>query len=315
MRARVLYVGSSFPEYPRRIAEILGAEFEVTAIDDARPDTYRELQGADYVLTTSALDARAVRQLRHARFIHVVGRGEEKVNRSAAGQVGVPILTTGPANALSVAEHVLMVMLALLRNVVNAHNQLVAGAWPRSEAVNTARELHGKTVGLVGVGNIGRRVATLLTPFNVTLLHHRRSAAPSLGDTATLGESRDLPSLLRQSDIISLQVPLTPDTLGLIGASELAIMKQDSLLVNVSRGRVIDEPALVAALRRGAIGGAALDVFAAEPLPSGHPFLRMKNVVLTPHTAGITREGSERALAIACAAILNAERPNRRGAR
>src|SRR5690606_21121191 len=164
------------------------------------------------------------------------------------------------------------------------------GAWSAIESGMTTSASHGKTVGLVGLGNIGRKVAPLLRAFGAEVLYTDAIPAPSAVEQS-LGVRRvSLDELLRRSDVVSLHVPRNAQTRGLIGAAELACMKPTALLVNTCRGPVVDEAALIEALQRGQIAGAALDVLEKEPPAADNPLFALSNVLLSPHIAGVTKD-------------------------
>lgn len=228
------------------------------------------------------------------RLIQVAGVGVDHVDLEAARRLGITVAAVAGANAASVAEHVVMAALALLRGLVVAHQAMAAGGWPLPEWMGRARELSGKTVGIVGMGRIGREVAARLLPFGVTTLYYDvRRLSPD--DEEALGASfAELDALLARSDIVTLHLPLTPETRGLIGRSRLRFMRPGSLLINAARAELVDEEALVEALQHGPLAAAAIDVYAPEPPPPDHPLRRLGNVLLTPHGAGVTVEAQER---------------------
>lgn len=214
--------------------------------------------------------------------------GVETLDLAAATDLGI-IVGHGavPENTVGMAEATLMLMLMLLYDVEHHVARLRDGGWRRPAPAT--RQLAGKTVGLLGFGRIARELATRLQPFGVRLLVcSPRTAAADLPAGA---HKVDLPTLLRESDIVSLLTGLTAETRHMIGAAEFTLMKPDALLVNTGRGEIVDEAALVDALRDRRIGGAALDAFATEPLPADSPLRTLDNVILTPHCVGHTREG------------------------
>ena len=228
------------------------------------------------------------------RFIQVAGVGVDHIDLDAARRLGITVATVAGANASSVAEHVVMAALALLRGLVPAHQAMAGGLWPLAEWMGRSRELSGKTVGIVGMGRIGREVAARLLPFGVTTLYYdvRRLA---VDDEEALGVTfAELDALLARSDIVTLHLPLTPETRGIIGRERLRAMRSGSLLINAARAELVDEAALVEALQNGTLAGAAIDVFSPEPPPPDHPLRRLGNVLLTPHGAGVTVEAQER---------------------
>ncbi|MEW6047905.1 MAG: 2-hydroxyacid dehydrogenase [Bacillota bacterium] len=240
------------------------------------------------------LPAQMLQKARRLRFIQVAGVGVDHIDIEAAGQLGITVACVAGANAASVAEHVIMVMLALLRGLVPAHQAMAEGQWPLPAWMGRAREVGGKTVGIVGMGRIGREVAARLLPFGAAVLYYdvRRLSA---GDEDALGVAfAPLDVLLRQSHVVTLHLPLTPETRGVIGREQLQAMRPGSWLINAARAELVDEPALVEALQSGPLAGAAIDVFSPEPPPPGHPLRRLPNVLLTPHGAGVTVEAQER---------------------
>jgi D-3-phosphoglycerate dehydrogenase len=182
------------------------------------------------------------------------------------------------------------------RRVITLHEQVAEGKWPRGQSV----QLNGKTLGIIGLGAIGRRFAALGQAIGMNVIAWTMHPNPALGFQLV-----ELEKLLRESDVISLHLRLSPDTGGFIGARELNLMKRTAILINTARGPIIDESALIDALRSGRIAGAGLDVFDVEPLPPGHPITQLENVVLTPHCAGVVPEVLEAGLALA---VENVER-------
>jgi len=243
------------------------------------------------------------------RLIGVLRGGAENVDVEFATRRGIAVMNTPGRNARAVAECTIGLILAEVRNIARAHAGLAGGRW-RREFPNSAAipELCGKTVGLVGYGAVGRLVAGYLHAFGSRVIafdpHVRGDTAP-----ATLV---DLPTLLRESDVVSLHARLCEETRRLIGAAELAMMKPTAVLVNTARSGLVDEAALVAALAERRIMGAALDVFDVEPLAPDHPLCQLDNVTITPHLAGSTLDAfrnSPRQLAGQLARMFRGERP------
>jgi D-3-phosphoglycerate dehydrogenase / 2-oxoglutarate reductase len=231
-----------------------------------------------------------------ADALEVIGRngaGVDNIDLDAATRRGIPVVFTPEANSVSVAEHVLGVALSMAKGYNRLDQATRAGNW--GERDKLGRELTGLTFGFIGLGRIGALAARKCKgAFDAQIVafdpYARADVVAELG--ATLVGSID--DLLRQSDVVSLHVPLTPETKGLIGARELALMKPTAYLINASRGTVVDEDALAEGLRGGAIAGAALDVFGQEPLPAGHPLSKAPNLLLTPHAASLTVEAMNR---------------------
>lgn len=243
------------------------------------------------------------------KLIGVLRGGTENVDMAYATQRGVSVLNTPGRNARAVAECALGLILGEIRNLARSHACLKQGEWrrtfPNTEAIP---ELNEKTVGLVGYGAVGRLLAGYLTAMGSRVIafdpYCQGDPAP-----ATLV---DLPTLLRQSDVISLHARLTKENQRMIGAEQLAMMKPSAVLVNTARSGLIDEPALIRALSERRIMGAALDVFDVEPLPADHPLLELDNVTITPHLAGSSIDAfrnSPRLMAGHLARMFRGERP------
>ena len=219
------------------------------------------------------------------RVIGVLRGGMENVDVRTATDRGITILNTPGRNARAVAECAMGMILAEVRNIARSHGLLKNGQWRRSFPNSDAiPELCGKTVGLVGYGAVGRLVAGYLQAFGSRIVAFDPYAR---GDPAP-AELVDLETLLRESDVISIHARLTEESQHLIGREELAMMKPSAVLVNTARSGLIDEGALIEALREGRIMGAALDVFDTEPLPADHPLIELENVTICPHIAGST---------------------------
>jgi len=229
------------------------------------------------------------------RLVQRLGVGYDAIDLAAAARRGVPVCNMPDFNAGTVAEHAIALILALTRRLFESTMLMKAGHWPLGAVVaGGIYDLQGKTVGIVGIGKIGREVAKRLQPFDVRLLYNdiRRL---SVGEETSIGaEHVTLDGLLAESDIVTLHAPLTPDTRGLLSRAKLDLMKPGALLINTARGALVDEAALASFLREGRIAGAAVDVFVDEPPDARHPLRGCKNVVLTPHTAGQTREAMDR---------------------
>ena len=214
--------------------------------------------------------------------------GVETLDLAAASELGI-IVGHGavPENAVGMAEATVMLVLMLLYDVQASIARMRTGAW--RPAQTASRQMRGKTVGLIGFGRIAREVAARLAPFGARVL--TCSPRTPQADLPAHVVKVDLNTLLRESDVVSVLATLTGETRGMLGAAEFALMKPHALLVNTGRGELIDEAALLDALSRRRIAGAALDAFAAEPLPADHPFRVLDNVILTPHAVGHTVEG------------------------
>jgi phosphoglycerate dehydrogenase-like enzyme len=228
------------------------------------------------------------------RLLSIWGTGTDNVNLPAAQDRGITVTNTPGVAASSVAEHGLALLLAVAHRVVQQDLAVRAGAWPRGDAL----VLQGKTVGVIGLGAIGRRFAELSRGIGMRVLAWSFHPKPLDGV-----ELVSLDDLLSGSDVVSLHVRLSDKTERMMGPREFERMKPRAILINTARGAVVDETALIQALSTGRLSGAGLDVFSTEPLPAGHPITKLPNVVLTPHSAGITPEALEAGLQLAVANV------------
>lgn len=228
------------------------------------------------------------------RAVGRLGVGLDNIDVAACEAAGVAIYPAIGANSLAVAEYVVATAMVLLRGAYLSSNDVAAGEWPRTR-MSQGRETAGKTLGLVGFGGIGRMTAKLAQGLGMRVLAYDPMLPPDAPAWSEAGVGRrELDALFGEVDVLSLHVPLTESTRGLVDAARLARMKPDAILVNTARGGVVDETALAAALRNGKLGGAALDVFDDEPLRAGSPLAGAPNLILTPHIGGVTRESNER---------------------
>ena len=256
---------------------------------------YRELPHADVIWhVLRPISAEDLAKAVNVRLVHKLGAGVNTIDVDAATARGIAVANMPGANAPSVAEGTLLLMLAALRRLPELDRATRAGeGWPSDPTLGeTVRDIGGCTVGLVGYGNIAKQVERILVAIGADVLH------TSTHDDAEPGW-RELPALLAESDIVSLHLPLTDATRGLIGRDALALMKSDAILVNTSRGPIVDEEALVDALQSGGLAAAGLDVFSVEPVPADNPLLTLGNVVLTPHVTWYTADTMRRYLELA----------------
>lgn len=232
-----------------------------------------------------------------------LGVGLDNIDTAACEARGIAVYPASGANDVSVAEYVIATAMLLLRGAYGASGELVAGGWPRGRLVG--REIAGKQLGLVGFGAIARETARRAAALGMTIAAHDPYLAPDAPAWAAHGaEPLPLDALLATSDVISLHMPLTEATRNLIDAAALARMKPGAVLVNAARGGVVEEAALAEALRAGALGGAALDVFETEPLgAAGKVFEGAPNLILTPHVAGVTVESNVRVSQVTVEAV------------
>lgn len=251
---------------------------------------FSALANADYMINRGGVvDAKVMDAAPHIKWIQKWGVGYDKIDVKAAGERGIPVGICVGGNSMPVAELAVTLMLDVLRNVVALNEKMKAGEWAREQYSARSYLLHGKTVGLIGIGNIARKVATIVrNGFEAQVLYYdvfRLSAEQEKALGVTYVE---LDTLMAQSDIISIHVPLLESTEGMINKEKFGLMKPTACIINTSRGGIINENDLVEALREGRILGAGLDTFAQEPLSKNAELLTLDCVTATPHCGGNT---------------------------
>jgi phosphoglycerate dehydrogenase-like enzyme len=265
-----------------------GFETIIAAQDD--PKIEEHLADAAYFVCYPNVDAGPKFHGKAAKLklLQLLSAGYDAVDLDAARAAGVPVCNNGGANAISVSEHAIMLMLTVARHVVWQHDSVSTGRWRGNGPAPRMYELSGKTLGIVGLGNIGKKTARLAKAFGMNIIYNDiKRLSEDEADQAGV-KFRVLRELLRESDFVSLHVPLNASTRHMIGKAELEEMKPEAILVNTARGPVIDEAALYEHLSAGRIFGAGLDVFDQEPPPADNPLLTLDNVLLTAHFAGPT---------------------------
>ena len=280
----------TLPMHPDSDA-LLAGKARIVVAPDTAADTFRRLVGdADYLLVRNHLPADLLDRPHRLRGIVRNGTGLDMIPVAAATAQSVPVANVPGANALAVAEYCAGAMLELARRFGAMDQRLRHESWGAARALSASTfEISGRTLGIVGLGNVGRRLAHIAHfGFGMRVLAYQpgSSALPDFVNAASLE------TLLAESDFVSLHCPLTDDTRHLIDARRLASMKPTAYLLNAARGEVVDENALADALSSKRLAGAAVDVFAEQPLRRDHPFLALDNIVLTPHAAALTDESS-----------------------
>jgi D-3-phosphoglycerate dehydrogenase len=274
--------------------EALGPDFEIRHCNGAdRGELLSGIGDVDALLVRSAtkVDAEALAAATRLKVVARAGVGLDNVDVRAATQAGVMVVNAPTSNIVSAAELAVALMLAAARHVSPAHAALKDGEWKRSRY--TGIELYEKTVGIVGLGRIGVLVAQRLSAFGMKVIAY--DPYVQAGRAAQMGVRLvDLDTLLAEADFMSVHLPKTPETVGLVGVEQLAKVKPSLVLVNAARGGIVDEPALYAALKEGRVAAAGLDVFATEPCTDS-PLFELENVVATPHLGASTDEAQEKA--------------------
>jgi phosphoglycerate dehydrogenase-like enzyme len=269
------------------------AGYDLEVLDRSAPEFARAMQEAEYLMgfARGDLGPAFYRAAPKLKLIQLVSAGYDRLDVEAARQARVPVANNGGANSVAVAEHTMMLMLAACKRLVWQHNNVAAGKW-RVGDIGEQRvyELEGKTLGIVGLGTIGKKVARRAPAFGMRVQYY---------DIVRLSEDQEdalgvrfalFPELLRTSDVVTLHVPLNAITRNMMGAREFAMMKDSAFLINTCRGPVVDETALYQALTTRQIAGAGLDVMTEEPPAQAHPLFTLDTVTLTPHMAGPTSE-------------------------
>lgn len=252
----------------------------------------RAVPDADYILAggRTKVTARVLESAKRLRMIQRSGVGLDALDLDAIRERGIPLYVNQGVNAESVAEHTLLLMLACLRRLPTICQNTKNGLWNKqAQGVQTA-ELKGKTVGIVGMGNIAKTLVGLLQPFHVRILYNNIFQEPVAYEAENGLRFVGMEELLRDSDIVTIHCALTPETENLINADTIRMMKPGAILVNTARGGIVEPLALAEGLRSGRLSYAALDVHAREPLPEDYPLKSVDNVILTPHVAGVTAD-------------------------
>jgi glyoxylate reductase len=271
--------------------ELLPPGMELIVADPGKPEFYDAAAGADYYLGSprTGIGNEFFRAAPKLKLIQLTSAGYDRVDIEAARKAKVPVSNNGGANSVAVAEHAVMLMLAVLKKLVYHHNNVVTGKWrPGDFASIRTYEVEGKRLGIIGLGNIGKKVARRVQGFDMDvgyfdILRHTEDQEDALGVRFAL-----FTEILRTSDVVTLHVPLNDVTRKMISTRELAMMKKGAILINTCRGPVVDEDALYQALKSGTIAAAGLDVMVQEPPAQNHPLFSLPNVTLTPHSAGPT---------------------------
>ncbi|PTB19138.1 3-phosphoglycerate dehydrogenase [Trinickia symbiotica] len=291
--------------------ESLSRQFDVhadPALVDDPPRLLACLKDADALIVrnrtqvTRALLGAAPRLVAIGRL----GVGLDNIDVDACAARGVAVLPATGANARAVAEYVIATAMLLLRGAYTSSDVVAAGAWPRA-ALSNGREAAGSTLAIIGFGSIGQLVASLANAIGMTVIGYDPAQPPDAPCWGTTG-ARPVPldEALHAADVVTLHMPLTNATRNLLDAMRLALLPSHAILINTSRGGIVDEAALASALREGRLGGAALDVFAREPLESGSVLADVPNLILTPHIAGLTAQSNARVSTLVASRVAQA---------
>jgi phosphoglycerate dehydrogenase-like enzyme len=292
MSETVVILDALLPERAERLRALLPPGLVLTHATATGDDHLKDIIAeADYAISGQvAVRGEVLHAARRLKLLHKWGVGVDNLDVATAHELGIAVARTAGSNAVPVAEFTIGLILAALRAIAYSHAELKRGEWRGGRMPMETYMLSGKVVGIVGFGAIGSNLARLLKGFGCRILYNKRDRL-SAEDEAGQGVAfATLPELLAQSDVVTLNCPLTPETAGMIDAAAFRTMKPTAILVNVARGGVVVEADLIQALRSGVIHGAAFDVFEQEPLPAGSPLLTLDNLVVTPHLAAMAAD-------------------------
>jgi len=293
------------PHIKAAIESAVPTDWHPVFIDDstlaARVAAVRE---ADIAFVMAApIPKEVVAAARRLRLIQKLGAGVDRIDLDACRERGIGVARLHASNSVPVAEHTVLLMLAVYRQLPQIDRRTRAGAWDKEAARGEHRQLLGKTIGLVGLGAVGRDVAKRLRSFDVSMIYYDPERAPADVEQSLGVRYVGLDDLVRSADIVSLHLPLMPETDGIISSARIRAMKRGAVLINCARGGLVDEAALAAALKDGHLFGAGIDAFSSEP-PVGSELLALDNTVVTSHLAGATLDNFS---SIVARAIANAE--------
>jgi phosphoglycerate dehydrogenase-like enzyme len=291
---KIVFHASAGPDLAGRLERLPDLDVSVCREDDM-VTLFRLLPDCDVLWhVLQRCTAEMIAAAPRLKLIQKIGVGVNTIDLEAAKQHGIPVCNLPGTNARAVAELTLGLMLSVLRRIPNFDRALRAGTWTDTGMQDAVGELGGRTVGLVGFGAIPRILAPILAAMGCTVIYAARTRVAD-----PVATYRTLDQLLAEADVVSLHLPLVPETQHVIGADALGRMKSSAILINTGRGGLVDPSALVTALSSGRIAGAGLDVFENEPLPAGDPILGLPNVVVTPHVAWLTTGTFDRSFALA----------------
>lgn len=278
-----------------QLAAVHDVLYDPLLVDDT-PRLITEAQGADVLIVRNRTQVRnaLLGALGRCKVVGRLGVGLDNIDVSGCAAKGIDVIPATGANALSVAEYVIASAMLLLRGVYASTPAVAAGQWPR-HALSHGRETAGQTLGIIGFGSIGQTTARLAQALGMKVMAFDAMLQPDAPVFAQTGvHGATLNEVISSADVITLHVPLVDTTRGLFNATRIAAMKPGAILINTSRGHIVDLAALAAALRSGQLGGAAIDVFDVEPLPADAALLNCPKLLLSPHVSGLSVESNER---------------------
>ena len=294
---KVIFFTNLVSELAQQVIAPAPQEWDVSVLPHDLPVLEKANQASDadfLILFPSNLEEEVLRSAQGLKLVQLVSAGFDRMPLALLKELEIPLANNGGTNSIDVAEHTFALILSVYRRLTEMDRNVRNDGWKDIDSGMTTYTIHGKTVGIVGLGHIGREVAKRLVPFGAQVLYFDPFPADAEVERNLQVERVSLHELLDRSDIVSLHVPLNDQTRHLIGQAELERMKSSAILVNTCRGPVVDEEALIEALRSGGIRAAGLDVLRDEPTDPGNPILQLDNVIFTPHIAGVTYDTWQR---------------------
>lgn len=271
---------------------------ELVALTDPESGLDEHLPTTEVIIATPFWPAYITReridQAPNLRLLLTAGVGSDHFDLAAAAQRNITVAEITGSNVVSVAEHVVMQMLTLVRNYIPAYQEVINGGWDIGKIAAKSHDIEGMTIGIIGMGRIGQRVAARIKPFDVNTFYFDYSRLTTAEEQVLGARYQKLDALIPQCDVISINIPLTPATQGMFNLERLKSMKRGAYLVNTARGRIVDTEALVEVMESGHLAGYAGDVWYPQPAPADHPWRKMPNHAMTPHTSGTTLEAQKR---------------------
>ncbi len=280
----------------RQMVEARG--HELIALSDAEAGLEEHLPDANVLIATPFWPAYITREriekAPNLQLLLTAGVGSDHFDLAAAAERNVTVAEITGSNVVSVAEHVVMQMLALVRNYIPSYNEVIGGGWDIGKIASRSHDLEDKTVGILGMGRIGQRVAARLKPFDVHTFYFDSRRLTTAEEQVLGARYSDFDAIIRSSDVLSINIPLTPATQELFNRDFLYRMKKGAYLVNTARGRIVETDALVEVMEAGHLAGYAGDVWYPQPAPANHPWRKMPNHAMTPHVSGTSLEAQKR---------------------
>lgn len=271
---------------------------ELVALTDPESGLDEHLPTTEVIIATpfwpAYITKERIDQAPNLRLLLTAGVGSDHFDLAAAAQRNITVAEITGSNVVSVAEHVVMQMLTLVRNYIPAYQEVINGGWDIGKIAAKSHDIEGMTIGIIGMGRIGQRVAARIKPFDVNTFYFDYSRLTTAEEQVLGARYQKLDALIPQCDVISINIPLTPATQGMFNLERLKSMKRGAYLVNTARGRIVDTEALVEVMETGHLAGYAGDVWYPQPAPADHPWRKMPNHAMTPHTSGTTLEAQKR---------------------